>query len=298
MSSPFSECVDHLQSALGAQVHLPATDGYRTALGKVFFPDAARRHPACVVQPRAVGDVSTVMRIAEQTGCRVTVRGGGLSWCLRPETSSASPTPALARRPICGGRCGAARRSFGAVTSAVLRSHEMGPVWVDRMVLGPGALATYFRIAPEFPRDTTMGAVLGYSDLAPSEPVLFVYTACASGANLEAWGLEFHDLVYTACASGANPRFRRCGRIGHADPGGTHAGVPDRFPTHRWRAGGRGRRRDGVLGRTGEWNIPLNAIWSGDADGTACTAWARATLSALASHTIGNGSSLAGAIRH
>ncbi|MDQ6897651.1 MAG: FAD-binding protein, partial [Actinomycetota bacterium] len=53
-------------------------------------------------------------------------------------------------------------------------------VWVDRLVVGLDALATYVDVTPGPPRDTTMGAVLGWSPLSPDEPVLFVYTACAS----------------------------------------------------------------------------------------------------------------------
>ncbi|MFF1560873.1 FAD-binding oxidoreductase [Streptomyces sp. NPDC058279] len=68
----------------------------------------------------------------------------------------------------------------GVVTSATFRTHEIGPVWVDRAVTGIDALATYFRVAPELPRDTTMSAVLGYTSLSPDEPVVFLYTACAS----------------------------------------------------------------------------------------------------------------------
>lgn len=40
-------------------------------------------------------------------------------------------------------------------------------------------------------------------------------------------------------------------------------------------------------GRDGEWNIPLNAIWSAADDGDACRAWARDTLKVLAPDTIG-----------
>ncbi len=40
-------------------------------------------------------------------------------------------------------------------------------------------------------------------------------------------------------------------------------------------------------GRGGEWNIPLNAIWSDASDGDACYGWARRTLRVLAPETIG-----------
>jgi FAD/FMN-containing dehydrogenase len=40
-------------------------------------------------------------------------------------------------------------------------------------------------------------------------------------------------------------------------------------------------------GRGGEWNIPLNAIWSDAEDGAACYAWAREIVGVLAADTIG-----------
>jgi FAD/FMN-containing dehydrogenase len=70
--------------------------------------------------------------------------------------------------------------SFGVVTSAVVRTREQGPVFVDRLVVGLDSLAEYFRVAPTVPRDTTMGAVLGYVPDSTDGPVLFVYTACCS----------------------------------------------------------------------------------------------------------------------
>ncbi|MET8755351.1 FAD-binding protein, partial [Streptomyces sp. NPDC004667] len=57
----------------------PGTAGYQDALARVFFPEAARRRPACVVAPRTAEEVATVMRVATEAGARVTVRGGGLS---------------------------------------------------------------------------------------------------------------------------------------------------------------------------------------------------------------------------
>jgi FAD/FMN-containing dehydrogenase len=68
-----------LQRVLGDRVSPPGSAGYAAALDRVFFPDAARRRPACVVAPASVSEVSSVMRIAEATGASVTVRGGGLS---------------------------------------------------------------------------------------------------------------------------------------------------------------------------------------------------------------------------
>jgi FAD/FMN-containing dehydrogenase len=74
-----TEGVRRLREELGERVCLPGSDGYLAALGQVFFPDAARRRPACVVQPAGTAEVSSVLKIAEAAGCSVTVRGGGLS---------------------------------------------------------------------------------------------------------------------------------------------------------------------------------------------------------------------------
>ncbi|MEV5972242.1 FAD-dependent oxidoreductase [Streptomyces sp. NPDC051921] len=82
MSAPVrrsDDIVEQLRSALGAGVHPPGTMAYGNALAKVFFPEAARRRPKCVVVPRTVDDVAGVMRAATAAGARVTVRGGGLS---------------------------------------------------------------------------------------------------------------------------------------------------------------------------------------------------------------------------
>ncbi len=79
MTDPTAEGVQRLREALGGRVSLPGSAAYAAALGWVFFPDAARRRPACVVQPASAEDVSAVMRIAQAAGCPVTVRGGGLS---------------------------------------------------------------------------------------------------------------------------------------------------------------------------------------------------------------------------
>lgn len=71
--------VRRLQETLGDRVWVPGSAAYAAALGRVFFPDAARRRPACIVAPTSTQDVSSVMKIARATGCSVTVRGGGLS---------------------------------------------------------------------------------------------------------------------------------------------------------------------------------------------------------------------------
>lgn len=265
MNTQTPACGDRLTTALPGRVHLPGSQGYTDALGRVFFPDASRRHPVCVVQPATTDEVATIMRIAGETGSVVTVRGGGLSsnsvaddailidLSVHMKTARADGdevvvgggatvgtmldalAPAGRIVPvgiaehagfglIARGGVGYYTRSlgltldhlvevelvlpsgdvvrlsnnstgveadlwwavrgsappFGVITSATLRSHEMGPMWVDRMVIGLDALATYFRVAPTVPRHTMMGAVLGYSDVAPGEPVFFVYTTCSS----------------------------------------------------------------------------------------------------------------------
>ncbi|MEC3919751.1 FAD-binding oxidoreductase [Nocardia sp. CDC160] len=259
------DVVARLRSALGSEVRVPGTEGYRGALAAVFSPEAARRRPACVVTPRTVDDVATDLRIANATQTAVTVRGGGLSStcvadglvmvdlsrhlraaCTEGEqavigggATMASMMRALAPigRAVPIGVTGYAglglatrggigpltrslgltvdhltgaeivlpsgdvvhvsERSTGAdadlwwavrgcapavgvVTSAEFRTHVMEPVRIDRAVVGLDALATYFRIAPELPRHTSMSAVLGYTPMSPDEPVLFLYTVCAS----------------------------------------------------------------------------------------------------------------------
>jgi FAD/FMN-containing dehydrogenase len=292
LARPAGDVVEQLRSVLGYQVHPPGTAGCEDALARIFFPDAARRRPSCVVAPRAVEDVATVMRVATASAAPITVRGGGLSsTCVadgaimldlsahlngaRPDgdrvvmdggATVATMLDALApaRRAVPVGIVGHAglglatrggvgylTRSLGltldhlvgielvlpcgevvhlseassgddaelwwavrggaphvgVVTSAVLRAHEIGPVWVNRLVVGLDALATYFRVAPELPRDTTMGAVLGYTPLSPEEPVLFVYTACANGDDAAIGRARSATSAVTA-GSRSTPLFR------------------------------------------------------------------------------------------
>ncbi|HTZ28793.1 MAG TPA: FAD-binding protein [Streptosporangiaceae bacterium] len=79
MTDSAREGVRLLAAALGDAAAVPGSVAYAGALDRVFFPDAARRRPACVVAPASAGDVSSIMQIAQKTGCSVTVRGGGLS---------------------------------------------------------------------------------------------------------------------------------------------------------------------------------------------------------------------------
>jgi FAD binding domain len=421
--SPAEVTPDRLRSALGSEVHLPGTPGYDDALARVFFPDASRRRPSCVVTPRTVDDVAAVMRIATATGTRVTVRGGGLSsGCVadgavmldlsahlnraRPDgdrvvveggstvgtmLEALAPTGRVVPVGIVGhaglglatrGGVGYLTRSLGltldhlvgvdlvlpsgevahlsdssvgedadlwwavrgcapavgVVTTATFRTREVGPIFVDRMVVGLGALATYFRVAPDLPRDTTMGAVLGWTPLSPDEPVLFVYTACASSDDA---AVDRARAATSAVAAGSSPLYRSetSGRylsglpefaipgLGGAEPdpirlpepgdgprgsffgksvftGPTlDAAVADALADRIREAPTRTCRIDfqhtgGALadvddtdtafwGRSGEWNIPLNAIWTDPDDDDACVAWARDTLRTLAPHTTG-----------
>ncbi|MDT7742306.1 MAG: hypothetical protein QOE59_1384 [Actinomycetota bacterium] len=423
LARPPGDAVEELRSVLGSQVQPPGTAGYEDALARVFFPDAARRRPSCVVAPRAVDDVATVMGVATASAAPVTVRGGGLSsTCvadgaimldLSAHLDGARPdgdrvvvdggatmatmldvlAPAGRAVPVgivghaglglaTRGGVGYLTRSLGltldhlvgielvlpsgevvhlseasagddadlwwavrggapyvgVVTSAELRTHGVGPVWVDRMVVGPDALATYFRVAPELPRDTTMGAVLGWTPLSPDEPVLFVYTACASQDDA---AIGRARAATSAVAAGSSPLYRSetTGRylrglpefaIPGADgadpapirlpqpgdgPRGSFFGkaiftgptldsavadaLADRVraaPTRACRVdfqhtgGALGDVDDSATafwGRGGEWNIPLNAIWTDPTDDDACRGWARGTVDALASHTLG-----------
>ncbi len=77
--SGVDDCVQRLVAELADCVHRPGRIGYRMSLGRVFFPDAARRQLACVMTPRTVEALATTLRVAGETGTKVTVRGGGLS---------------------------------------------------------------------------------------------------------------------------------------------------------------------------------------------------------------------------
>ncbi|MFG2333448.1 FAD-binding oxidoreductase [Streptomyces sp. NPDC048604] len=287
-----NDVVGQLRAALGTAVRPPGTAGYENALARVFFPEAARRKPSCVVAPRTVEDIATVMRLATAAGARVTVRGGGLSSnCvadgavmldLSEHLDSARPSadrvvvgggatvatmlgalaPAGRTVPVgvtghaglgmaTRGGIGHLTRSLGltldhlvgaelvlpsgdvvhlserssgedadlwwavrgcapgvgVVTSAEFRTHARGPVRVDRAVVGADALAAYFRVAPELPRDTAMSAVLGWTPLSPDEPVLFLYTVCASRHD-DAVGRARSAVSAVVAGAGAAPLYR------------------------------------------------------------------------------------------
>lgn len=414
-----------LASALPGRVHTDDDAQYRDSLARVFFPEASRRRPSCVVTPADRADVATTLTSAAAAGVPVTVRGGGLSSnCVRDDAVllDLSPNFATARpdgdaHVVVGGgatvggvlrsleptgrvipvgiagiagfglvtrggvgyltrevgltldqivdvemvlpdgnvvRLSADSRgveeelwwaargcapSFGVVTSARLRTHEQGPVFVDRAVVGLDALATYFATAPQLPRHTTMGAVLGWMDPA-AEPVLLVYTACRSASDDDIGVARSATSAVAAASKNTFFRTEMAGRYlsglpefaipgpGGADPAPIAPPDPTSTAHRGWFYGKsvftgptlgpdvadglaaaiaaaptRACRIDfqhtgGALadvddtatafwGRRGEWNVPLNAIWSDDAVGDECRAWARDTLGVLAPATIG-----------
>lgn len=228
--------------------------------------------------------------------------------------------------------------AFGVVTSVVLRTFEQGPVFVDRLVTGTDALATYFAVAPKLPRPITMGGVLGYRD-GSDEPVLLTYTACSSQdpADVE---IARAATAIVADSSATAPLFRSecAGRYldglpefaipGPAGQEPTPIGLPGPGVDRGWFYGKSVftgptlglevadglaeaircapttmcridfQHTGGALsdvadedtafwGRSGEWNIPLNAIWSDARDGDDCYTWARQTLGVLAQDTLG-----------
>ncbi|MGW5420761.1 FAD-binding oxidoreductase [Streptomyces sp. NPDC003943] len=292
-SDDTADIVGRLRTTLGSGVCAPGTDGYESSLARIFFPDAARRRPACVVAPRSAEEVAAVLRVAAETGAGVTVRGGGLSSnCVADgavmldlsehlnearadgarvtvgggatvATMLGAVAPAGRTVPIgvighaglgmaTRGGIGCLTRSLGltvdhlvaaelvlpggdrvriserstgeeadlwwavrgaaplvgVVTSATFRTRETGPVWVDRAVVGLDGLAAYFRVAPELPRHTTMSAVLGHTALSPDEPVLFLYTACASGDDDAAVARARSAASAVVAGAGSSPFYR------------------------------------------------------------------------------------------
>jgi FAD/FMN-containing dehydrogenase len=291
MSPGVGGFLDRLSGVVGDGVHLPGSPGYASSLGRVFFPEASRRHPPAVVTPRTVDDVQAIMRLASEVGARITVRGGGLSSnCVADDAvmidlsvhmasascvgdrvtvgGGATVGAMLAAAPegrvvpvgivglagiglLTRGGVGYLSRSaglaldhlveveivlpsgelvtlseesigehadlwwavrgcapsFGIVTSVVVRTRAQGQVFVDRLVVGLDALAEYFRVAPTMPRDTTMGAVLGYVPDSTDGPALFVYTACSS-QDESAIGAARDATTAVAAASAAPARYR------------------------------------------------------------------------------------------
>jgi FAD/FMN-containing dehydrogenase len=297
--------VGRLHEVLGQRVALPGTAAYSRALGRVFFPDAARRRPACVVAPASAGEVSSVMEIARAAGCSVTVRGGGLSSnCVADDAIMIDLSAHLDQAALAGelvvagggatmgtmldvlapagrtvpagivrlaglglatrGGVGYLTRSlgltldqlvsaeivvpsgevlrlsddstgddadlwwavrgcapnFGVVTSVTLRTHAAGPLFVDRAVVAPDALAAYFDVAPGLPRHTSMSAVLGTVPGDPPQPGLLVYTVCSSESSA-AVDAARRATTAVAGASASSPIFRK------EETGSFLSGFPD-----------------------------------------------------------------------
>ncbi len=66
--------------------------------------------------------------------------------------------------------------NFGVVTSATFRSHALGDIFVQRLILELDALSAYFKTSKSLPKDTSMSALIGSPNGSPGKPVLFVYT--------------------------------------------------------------------------------------------------------------------------
>jgi FAD/FMN-containing dehydrogenase len=66
-------------AAHAGTVLLPGQAGYANALGRLFSSEASLAQPICITQPEDCTQVATILRIARDCGCPVTVRGGGLS---------------------------------------------------------------------------------------------------------------------------------------------------------------------------------------------------------------------------
>lgn len=81
-----AELTARLVADLPGRVYDVDSTAYRDSLARVFFPEASRRHPSCVVTPRDTADVAAVLTAASSAGVPVTVRGGGLSSnCVRDD---------------------------------------------------------------------------------------------------------------------------------------------------------------------------------------------------------------------
>jgi hypothetical protein len=72
-----ARCASSLATALGAAVLLPGTPEYARALARLFSAEASVTRPACIVQARSAAEVAATVKIARESGCPLTVRGGG-----------------------------------------------------------------------------------------------------------------------------------------------------------------------------------------------------------------------------
>ena len=60
-----AELTARLAAELPGRVHDVDSTVYRDSLARVFFPEASRRHPSCVVTPRDTADVAAVRRAGD-----------------------------------------------------------------------------------------------------------------------------------------------------------------------------------------------------------------------------------------
>jgi FAD/FMN-containing dehydrogenase len=68
-----------LAGSLGEAVLLPGSPPYEAVMAGLFFADAGRAQPACILQPRSAEQVAAALAIVRRSGGQATVRGGGAS---------------------------------------------------------------------------------------------------------------------------------------------------------------------------------------------------------------------------
>jgi hypothetical protein len=74
-----ADCALELARQLGEAVLLPDSPPYAEAMAGLFFADAGRKRPACIVQPGEAEQVAAAITIVREHGAQATVRGGGAS---------------------------------------------------------------------------------------------------------------------------------------------------------------------------------------------------------------------------
>ena len=75
MKNPPSSCGSALARALGEAVLLPGSQPYEAVMAGLFFADAGRERPACIVQPRNAEQVAVALATVRDRGGQATVRG-------------------------------------------------------------------------------------------------------------------------------------------------------------------------------------------------------------------------------
>jgi FAD/FMN-containing dehydrogenase len=135
MSEASAAAVRRLAELLGGRAWPPGTAEYAAALGRVFFPDAARRRPACIVAPASAAEVSSVLQVARASGCPVTVRGGGLSaTCVADDAIMMDLSAAMSHARRDGGTVVAGGgATMGALLGALAPAGATVPVGITGM---------------------------------------------------------------------------------------------------------------------------------------------------------------------